>query len=73
MLVLAFQLGGDGSAQLAPALLELGQAVAFQVAQGQGQHPLGDALDAAPLIPKIPPRPYLFRNRPAVVRSLHLL
>ena len=30
-MVLAFQLGGDGSAQLAPALLELGQAVAFQV------------------------------------------
>jgi hypothetical protein len=31
LLVLAFQLGGDGSAQFAPALLELGQAVAFQV------------------------------------------
>lgn len=29
--VLAFQLGCDGSAQLAPALLELGQAVTFQV------------------------------------------
>jgi hypothetical protein len=34
---LAFHLGCDGSAKLAPALLELGQAVAFEV--------LGDVIE----------------------------